>query len=270
MTVYKDIDTINRFIQATPSDWGIYVHIDSKSNINIEDIRRYDYCIKKHKIYWGSWRHLYSFWQLLEEASKEQYDYYHLVTGQDYFATSPDKADDLVGKEGYSYFDIFTLPRKNWWEGGFSIYQYPTISLWFDIRKGYANFIHRKTSSFLRKYNIKQKLPIYPLYGGSVYCSLHNSLVQWMITDNETKRYLNALKYSLCGEEIFFQTVAMRSPYRNFVKNQSLRYIDWSCDNPPKILDLMDYSKIIESKSLFCRKINLENGLADKLDEYSK
>ena len=37
MTVYKDYDLINKIISSLPKDWGIFVHIDKKSNI--EDIK---------------------------------------------------------------------------------------------------------------------------------------------------------------------------------------------------------------------------------------
>lgn len=51
MTVYKDYDLINKIISSLPEQWGIFVHIDKKSNI--EDIKNV-IAIKKHKIYWGS------------------------------------------------------------------------------------------------------------------------------------------------------------------------------------------------------------------------
>lgn len=36
MTVYKDVELINNFLEKVPADffWGGYIHIDKKSNIN--------------------------------------------------------------------------------------------------------------------------------------------------------------------------------------------------------------------------------------------
>lgn len=268
MTVYKDADMINRFIAAAPKEWGIYVHIDKKSILDRKDIIRFDYCIKENTIYWGSWKHLYSFWMLLEKAHEKGYDYYHLVTGQDFFATVPDKFDDILGNLQQSYMDIFSLPKEGWWGNGLSIYRYQGLSYYCDIRFGLAE----RANWFIRKlqmaFPIKRKLPLFPLYGGSVYCSLHDSLVEWMMHSYEAQNYLNTLKYCNCCEEIFFQTVAMLSPYRNKVVNNSLRYVDWEVENPPKILALNDYENVINSNNLFCRKNILRVGLIEKLEKY--
>lgn len=38
--------------------------------------------------------------------------------------------------------------------------------------------------------------------------------------------------HSLCADEIFLQTIAMMSPYKNNIVNDSLRYVDWNRGNP--------------------------------------
>jgi len=38
MTVYKDIDLINKLISLYPKCFLIFIHIDKKSNISINDI----------------------------------------------------------------------------------------------------------------------------------------------------------------------------------------------------------------------------------------
>ena len=40
MTVCKDLLMINKFVEHIPSDWGIYIHIDMKSNIDVSQIHR--------------------------------------------------------------------------------------------------------------------------------------------------------------------------------------------------------------------------------------
>ncbi len=40
MTVYRDLSMINKVVEHIPNDWGIYIHIDMKSNIDISQIHR--------------------------------------------------------------------------------------------------------------------------------------------------------------------------------------------------------------------------------------
>lgn len=40
MTVYKDIDQINRIINIAPDNFDFYVHIDKKSPLRVGDISK--------------------------------------------------------------------------------------------------------------------------------------------------------------------------------------------------------------------------------------
>lgn len=55
MTVYRDLSMINKFVEHIPSDWGIYIHIDMKSNIDVSQIHRGN-VYKMKNIYWGGKR----------------------------------------------------------------------------------------------------------------------------------------------------------------------------------------------------------------------
>jgi len=99
MTAYKDIEAINRFIASTPDDWGIYIHIDRKSAIAESEIEKKAHVFKFQKVYWGSWEHPFVILYLMEKAlSNGNYDYYHIVSGQDFYAMSPKRIDDIVKK----------------------------------------------------------------------------------------------------------------------------------------------------------------------------
>lgn len=91
MTAYKDAEMINSIIDETPVSWGVYIHIDAKSSLLSSMINNRAIVIKKYRIYWGGIEHLYAFIELMSMAlnSGENYDYYHLITGQDYYAIPP-------------------------------------------------------------------------------------------------------------------------------------------------------------------------------------
>lgn len=167
MTAYKDAGQINRFISTIPYSWDIYIHLDKKSGISINEIHKRAYAFKKFNIFWGGVEHLDAILFLMRTAyNNAGYDYYHVVTGQDYFASSPQKFDSILGNNQRIYMGYFPLPRKNWWKGGYYILQYKTLSSYVDTRK----FIYRipnKLLYFFQKYlHLQRELPPYPLWGG--------------------------------------------------------------------------------------------------------
>ncbi len=267
MTVYKDIDMINTFISHIPKEWGLYIHIDRKSPIKETDIIRGN-IYKKFKIFWGAREHLDSMLFLLNETEKDNigYDYYHLVTGQDFFATNPQQFDEIIGPNGNIYMHTFSLPVPNWWN--YKILHYATLASYCNVQRGvmrYVNMLYCNLQSF---FGLKRKLPEYPIFGGILYCSLTQMAVKKVLYGSVAKDLYSRLKHSLCAEEIFFQTVLMNSDLKDKIINNSLRYMDWEDPSPPKVLAVSDYDRIIKSRTLFCRKIDSHKS-AELLDKLS-
>ena len=272
MTAYKDVKSINHFIDHTPSDWGIYIHLDKKSSISIDEIRERAKVIKKYKIYWGGWEHLKAMMDMLTAASDDgnSYYYYHIVSGQDYFASSPRVFDSIVGENHNNYIGYHQFPGADWWwEGGYKIFKYRTLSSIGDIRFGIMRGANKLLYLFQKYSRTTKKLPKLNLFGGAVYCSLHKDFVCWLTHNAECLKELDNLKHTTCGEEVYFQTMIMNSPFKDSVINNCLRYVDWSVDPAPKYLNEEDYVKIINSKNLFCRKIDskISGGLIKSLDK---
>lgn len=264
MTAYKNVDQINHLIRLIPVEWGIFIHIDKKSDINIKDIDNRACIIKKWNIYWGSINHLKAVLDLLKIAiEKGTFDYFHIITGQDLIIATPTQFDEIMAQNNI-YIDCIEIPYEKWrynWGGGFWIYQKRTLALWGDVRYfpyRIFNFLFVRLQKILGLY---KKLPEYKLYGGALYCSLTKEAVYEVLNSKIGKHLLRNLKYSLCGEEIFFPTVLMNSKLKNHIMNNNLRYVDWSVKNPPKVLDIDDYPKIKKSNCLFCRKIEYPQSL---------
>lgn len=270
MTVYKDVEQINHLISKVPVDWGIYVHIDLKSKINTSEIEARATTFKKYRIYWGSLEHVKAFLYLMEVATSNKYDYYHLITGQDYFASNPNDFDKILGNDLNSYLDLFRIPRKDWRGGEYSVALIKSLSSYGDIRYGILHKVNSFLTLIQKSFIDTHKQPKdWNLYGGSVYCSLHYGFVSWILQSSKTQKLLKFLKNTTCGEEVFFQTLIMESPYKDKVCNTHLRYIDWSSWCPPKILKQEDYNAIISNKCLFCRKLDYQysSELVELLDK---
>lgn len=258
MTAYQDLPMINKFIEATPSDWGIYIHLDAKSKIQVSDISSRAKVFKIKKIYWGAWEHLWVFVYLMKTAYAERrYDYYHLVSGQDFYATSPHNFDDVLGRDEKNYVALFPIPNNWWgWEGGLKIFKYRTLSSYADIRKAVPRALNKLLYLFQKILFLTKPLPPLQLYGGSVYSSLHHNFVGWLIKSKEAKELLESLRFTTCAEEVYVPTLIMNSPYRQDCVNLNLRYDDWSTKPAPKFLDEKDFDKVSNSSCLFCRKLS--------------
>ena len=270
ISAYKDVKAINMLIQYTPIEWGVFVHIDKKSSIDTNNINSRATTIKEYKVNWGSVEHLKAILLLLKLAVKKEYDYYHIISGQDFFAINPKSFDSIVGEKQNNYMDLFPLPMDGWWHGGYMIYEHKTLSSFGDIRSGWLGRLNRKLNFIQGVTGVHRRKPQFDMFGGSVYCSLYVDFVRYLLNDEFSKGFLSKLNNTTCSEEIYFQTIIMNSPYKNKVISNHLRYIDWTVPNGPKVLLLDDYSKIIESGSLFCRKVdsNCSHQLLEKLVSY--
>lgn len=272
ITAYKNVDIINNLIDSIPDDWGIYIHIDQKSKIKVEGINHRAHVFKKYKVNWGSRAHIKAILLLMSRVYKNDfiYDYYHLITGQDFMCCPLNKVDEILGFDGFTYMEYFKVPNPNWtgWHSGLDIIEYRTLAPFANLKDLKWRARNEKFERFQDKLHLKKRLPDYPLYGGSSYSSFHKSAIEEIMASPLTKTFYRKLSMSLCGEELFFQTILMNSKIKDRIVNNNLRYIDWNSDTPPKIVTDEDYDKIINSGALFCRKIDYQSAsLVQKLQK---
>lgn len=99
--------------------------------------------------------------------------------------------------------------------------------------------------------------------GGWNWFSLKKDAVEYVLKYIEIHpEYCDLFKKTYCCDELFFTTIlANATDQLQIVKNNSLRYIDWHPNRKvdyelPLILDERDYTKIVNSGMLFCRKVS--------------
>lgn len=275
LTAYKDAPAINRFLARVPADWGIYVHLDKKSKLTISDINAHAKVVRWRKIYWGAWEHLEVIHRMLMMAHQEVgYDYYHICSGQDYFVTPPELFDDFLDPNGANYVNAEKFPRKNWRGGdGYDVYRYKTLSSFADSRKWGMKCINKALLMLQKVLRLGRDIPSFPLYGGTIYSTFHHDFVEWMRNSHLAKTLLQQLRHTICGEEIYYQTLLFNSPFAEMRGDYSLCYLDWSVNPGPKYLNEEDFNAIVavEPLPLFCRKIDSNHSMAlcDLLDQFT-
>lgn len=94
---------------------------------------------------------------------------------------------------------------------------------------------------------------------GGNWISITENAVKYLLQYKEI--VLNRMKYTLCADEIFIQTILWNSPFRermhctNNANTGSMREIDWE-HGSPYIWQDHDYQTLINSNKIFARKFN--------------
>jgi hypothetical protein len=212
-------------------------------------------------INWAGFNHLLAMVRLLEtglETSNAQV--FHLISGQDFPIKS---ANEIVKffeeNSGKQFMENFAMPAAHWSEGGMNRVQYWYFYDLFNNKKRPGRFVNAAVQKIQRALRIKRKwsqfLPL--LHGGGSWWSITRPCAEYIVKYGKNNpALLQRLKYTLCPEEIYFQTIVMNSPFANQVVSDHKRYIDWESrnGNSPANLDMTDLEKLISSDKLFARK----------------
>ncbi len=269
ITAYKNFKQLNKLINEFNEDFNIYIHIDKKSVVTKEILQELtnnsnvQYIGQNYKVNWGGLNHLKSYLKLSERALKNSDNiYFHLITGEDYPVRNNDDFKLLIDKNN-DYLEHFEMPAVCWPHdnGGMDRLAYYNFYDLFNAKKSmiWIKLFRQLQSKFGFKRPINDDFGKW--YGGSTYWSLSRDTLQFVINfTKENPNFLKRFKYTVCAEEIYFQTIIMNSKYAKNVINDNLRFIDWESKrgSNPAFLDESDFKVILKSKAIFARKINMQ------------
>lgn len=264
---------VNRIIYP---NMDIYIHVDLKSDENAfkKLTKKYDvnYVKKRINVQWAGFSNAQATIEGMREILKSgrKYDYIHVVSGQDY----PIKKNEYIieffkknqGKEFIAYKSLYDE-----WREALPKIEYYHFEDW-KIRGKY------RLSFLLKRILPKRKFPYgWKPYGYSRWFSITQEMAKYILEfiDNHAD-FVRFFKYTTCGDEIFFSTIAKYSPLHKNIINDDLRYVDWSTKltDPkaanPKILTINDYNSLINSDKIWARKFDVfkDQKILDKIDEY--
>lgn len=263
MTVYKSIELINDFISKLDEKVDLYIHIDQRSSISIDQIIHNDniYVFKKIKTRWGGINHFKAYLFLASEALLiKEYDYFHLLTGQDCLVNSFDKYDYYFSNN-MSYLEYEKMPVECWDDenGGFDRIKYYRFYDMINSKNKFGSYLLFAIFKFQKMLRLSRIIYKIDYYGGSGYCSLTLEALRYVLDYlKHNPEFVKSMKYTFCAEEIIIQSILLNSSLKNKIVNNNLRYIDWTYPSVPhpKILDENDYDNIVKSRCLFARKVD--------------
>jgi len=218
-----------------------------------------------------------------------------LLSGQDYPIKSNEYILDFLSEQyPKPLIDHERVVEGSWAWPKFSVYKWINRidAVQKKLKKGLlrsslvaffciANFIETRIIGSPRDNLIKHNIS---LYGGSAWWILPHCIIDY-VTDqlSSNKRIIREFKRVFTPEELFFQTLAMNSPYSVLINENDDIYTkgDQQCmtfanfitptksfRGHPHIITDEDFDRIMAKKALFARKfdMNVCQSVMDKID----
>ena len=272
---HKNPKQINLLLERlNHPDIDCYLHIDKKADFADKIIHRENVFVlpdeQRVSVEWAQISQVTATLNLLNTAAASirggGYDYYWLISGQDWPLYSADEIVNFFknhdGENFIQYWDSKNygnhlqnnLDKRNQiyfplWMIGRRLWQKVVKRGWVELTGGY----NRTWKSFMRK-----QLQI-EFYFGSQWWALTGETVEWIINYlGQHEDYYIFYKNTVCPDESFFQTLVMMSPYAD-KKTDYLTYLHFSEGaNSPDILRASDFPQAKESGCLVMRKVDMD------------
>lgn len=242
----------------------IYIHVDRKVKSFDQwknELRTEHAKLKFTKrifVNWGGFSQIQAELILLEAATKQKYDYYHLLSGVDMPLKPQSYIHDYFdAHQGVEFIGIDDCSVDGTTYAGrvrFFHFLQNRIGRNSGIHIAILERLENSLLHFQQLLNIDRiKRWNTPIYKGPNWFSITHKMAGYVLTqeDQIKKRF----GFGLCVDELFLQTLAMESPYAENVKNDSLRYIDWNRGSP-YTFRTEDFDILMNSGKLFARKFD--------------
>lgn len=280
ITAFQNFQVLDRLISLLDDpDNILFLHVDQKVKDFDYDAYRRTLGLKyselvglpRHDMVWASCKEIECIVNSMETALSYSWDYFHYITENDMPLKTQKQIhaffEEHCGKEFISY-------TPQWYK--MANYKCQVYHMWID-RPDYRarKFLHYLDHGFARlQYCLGVRRSRNRFYHGSGYYSLTRGFVQYVVGQKEDIRHDYAR--TLCGMEVFIQTLAWYSSYRERIYqfeakyDGNVRYIDWDRreGNSPHTFTMEDWEDIedkIENSDLcFIRKVK-DAALAEKI-----
>jgi len=249
----------------------IFIHIDLKTDEKpfvelLQHFKNVIFCERRISVNWGGFSMVEATVSLIETMIIyiEKPDYVHLLSGQDFPLKNPEQIENFFKRNfGHNFIEYETLPKSDWHLNGMYRIEYD----WFIDSLGYQQ------ASDLIKYQKPKKFisGLIP-YGGSQWWSLTGECVAWLYMQcRNSNEIFEFYKYTLCPDEMIFQTLLLYSPFKETLINTNLRKIDWLIKGEhPHIWLYNDIEILKKTPKFFARKFdeNIDEQVLNKLEVF--
>ena len=218
---------------------------------------------KNINVKWGGFSFSKAIFQLLQESFVTGYDYYSLLSVQDYPIKTNKHIFDFLIKNTPKSIIEFTpykdIQLKNNRLNRFYFYDYYVKNLNYPMA---LNLPQR----FLTKILPYRKVFFTPFFGRCWWFLHHNAVAQILSMYKENNKIINFHKYSLLPEETLFPTLLNNSSLKNCLINMRTTKADYSQAHP-KIITQSDIPELTSSSAFFARKFEFDLELFKSIDQ---
>ena len=251
--------------------FDFYIHVDKKidiaSHLFLEKIPNV-YLIKDRvNVIWGGYNTVKATLHSIKEIFRtgKNYDYIHLMSGQDYPIKSAAHIHDFFaannGKE-FLQFEHF----DNWASESYPrIREYHLTNYQFPGRYFFQWLMNKCLPA--------RKSPV-PMeyYGESMFWALTSDCLKHIVDlmDKNT-RLRRFMQLTWGSDEFIFQTLVLNSAFKSNVVNDNLLFLDRVKGAPhPNILTSNHLNVLVKSEKLFARKFDLatDSCIMDNIDQH--
>ena len=270
---HQKMENLKELIISLDNEYNdIFVHIDKKykGDINLKVEKAQLFFIDRMKINWGGFSQIKCEVNLLKEAiNNGPYIYYHLLTGVSY----PIKSNEYIYKffnDNFGYEFVGFDNSSDYSERVKFVYLFNELGKPDHVWKKVLTSI-RKIWLFLQKKMNIDNFKKYKLVckKGFVYWSITDEFAKYVVS--KEKLIYSIMKNSLCGDEIFIQTLLYNSEFKDKIYNinneflGALRICPWGSSEIGErknfCFEENDYKFLLESKYLYALKFDSIEGL---------
>ena len=256
----------------------IYLHIDSKAKdypiSDVAAVLKKSKCIvtERTDVKWGSYSQIHCEMVLLKEAVKTEHSYYHLLSGMDLPIKSQDEIHKFFDEHAGLEFVDEDLPEIN--QSALSRVKYfHTFYGKAGSMEDILGAVETKLQRLMGVNRLKKEKNVI-FQKGRNWFSITHGLAKLVVEKEEWIRRIFAK--TVCGDEVFLQTVARNSEYAEKICNPNTmpeipdtRLIDWTrgSNNNPYVFREIDLEELKNSRALFARKfdLNIDKKIVEKL-----
>lgn len=243
----------------------IYLHLDKKMQVCSRQLQqqvrvgRLFLMPRRLDVKWGDFSQILCELQLLEAATREEHAYYHLMSGVDLPLKSQDQIHQFFRENSGVEFVQFQKPEIGE-EEKLRVSKYHFFIKRREAKKWWEKALNKVFLVMQRGIDRTRRDEIAFQKGANWFSITHN-LAKYVLS--QQKFIFKTFQYSLCGDEMFLQTIVYNSRYKanvaenNYCDNyENILYcIDWKRGNPHEFT-LEDYDALMSSDMLFARKFN--------------
>lgn len=263
----------------------LYVHIDKKVKQfpHLTSNKSSLHIFHEISVFWGTFSQVECELFLLEKASKQEHEYYHLLSGLDLPLASQDEIhvffDKNRGKEFVDFKEEYVNTKQ--FERKKRFYYFFVQNSNSTIKNKIISYINKMMliPQYVIHINRESKWGGYRTYYGANWFSITHACAKYVVNQKEwiEKRF----NHSSGSDELFLQTVIgnsrfLRAVYGGLKNSDNLRFVDWtrSVNNGrnPHVFTKEDYEllqKERQSGKFFARKFD-ENIDSKIIEEIAK